>query len=464
MGCKSYKRLIYLYIDRRLKPLEEEHLNAHLDKCPACRKELAEVKRSMEVLRLHESIEPQRDIKLAVFERLEKPTMENTGKIKSFRSVFIGVGVAACVLVGLVIFLMLPKEKPQAPPKSVITSVNKEDYLKKLGMALNASDIFFRSVLSITERNSEPSLALMKDELTALNLDKTLSELKKDLGNVRVSKQDDISHYIESLQKLLDLVKSPVASSEIKKEIKNSEIISKIKDIKKEVVQGNENTGLASFSIPPREGDPKDVKLFKKARENLYKGDYKKTAKYFTRFLRKYPNSTYYGEACLWVAESEMACGNYENALGYFADAKRSDCVDSDAVEDFIGNARSKIQSSEPLVFLIKGKPFVVMGLDGFTKIIDLERYPKEQIFEVSVAEGKRKLIDDARVFLDKDIIALIENVQNFLGSRGFNNVIKTKKRELEIDFKALRYAGQGYYQSAQLIGILNKLLRYYYR
>jgi anti-sigma factor RsiW len=59
MTCPNYETMLEAYLDGELPPAEVEQLHRHLEACPECRRELAELRRGIELFRAGSLAEPE---------------------------------------------------------------------------------------------------------------------------------------------------------------------------------------------------------------------------------------------------------------------------------------------------------------------------------------------------------------------------------------------------------------------
>jgi hypothetical protein len=72
MRCKWAKLLLSHYIEQGLDLKRREGLALHLQKCPACQKEMDRMSATVQIIQSIEDVDPPRDYVEAVRVRLEK--------------------------------------------------------------------------------------------------------------------------------------------------------------------------------------------------------------------------------------------------------------------------------------------------------------------------------------------------------------------------------------------------------
>lgn len=74
MGCNEYSANIQLYVDKELKDQALEEFQAHLEKCPDCRKEVEEAEKLLELLHRSRPLYPASDtLRRRIMEATAKP-------------------------------------------------------------------------------------------------------------------------------------------------------------------------------------------------------------------------------------------------------------------------------------------------------------------------------------------------------------------------------------------------------
>jgi len=113
MKCKEIHEFIEAYLDNELPPETRKEVREHLKKCPACREELAAVKRYRKAMTSLKTVPAPDDFLEKVHERLDRSPLRRLLNIL-FTPVHIKVpleaaGVLATVIIVLLLFPVAPK-------------------------------------------------------------------------------------------------------------------------------------------------------------------------------------------------------------------------------------------------------------------------------------------------------------------------------------------------------------------
>ena len=82
-----------------------------------------------------------------------------------------------------------------------------------------------------------------------------------------------------------------------------------------------ESKNTKAVTSTPVKSNPKEMQAaYDKAYAAMKKGDYKTAEAGFTSFMKKYPKSDLIGNANYWLGETYYARGQFEQAVGIFAD------------------------------------------------------------------------------------------------------------------------------------------------
>ncbi|MEI6125083.1 MAG: tetratricopeptide repeat protein [Pseudomonadota bacterium] len=115
MQCTEINEYLYEYLKDRLAGAIRNEVDAHLKTCPACKRELEELKIDLKLLNLARPPELSADFKDKVMRRIEQPKVIPFYRKKTYRTILQGTVAAVVVLAVAVTFIIKSTQQTQEP-------------------------------------------------------------------------------------------------------------------------------------------------------------------------------------------------------------------------------------------------------------------------------------------------------------------------------------------------------------